>query len=200
MRELIENIIDRNYEGASEVLEESFQAILEKKMYEMKKSYAAKMGEQNTHAERMKRLRLGVLEEDDEDTVSENRLMDLIKKLKPPPKTNMRDMKNVEGKSLGGKKLKIEPKKLEEDSEELEEQRVNIVKARVRGGQIERRVKTSNVPGMTIRGGQLTRMSAAERRRRKLGAMKAARKNKAKKAQMLRKRQMSLMKRKRLGL
>lgn len=200
MRELIENITNRNYETANIVLEESFKTILEKKMYEMKKSYAAKMSEQNTHDERQKRLRLGVLEEDDVDDVSENRLLDLVKRLKPAsdskPKLTMR---NIEGKPLS-KKLKIEPKKLEEDSEELEEQRVNLVKARVRGGQIERRVKTSNVAGMTIRGGQLTRMSAAERRRRKLGAMKAARKNKAKKAQMLRKRQMSLMKRKRLGL
>jgi hypothetical protein len=195
MRELVENITNGNYETANEVLEENFKTILEKKMYEMKKSYAAKMSEQNTHGVRMKRLRVGVLEEDE----IEEGMLDKLKSVFKPEDKPERDMKNIEGKSIRTKKLKIAPKKLEE-AEELDEQRVNLVKARVRGGQIERRVKTSNVPGMTIRGGQLTRMSAAERRRRKLGAVKAARKTKAKKAQMLRKRMMSLMKRKRLGL
>jgi hypothetical protein len=84
--------------------------------------------------------------------------------------------------------------------EELHEARIAIVKARIRGGKIQRRKKVSNVPGFTMRGGQLTRMSASERRRRKLGAKKAARKAKTKKTQMLRKRRMSLMKRKRLGI
>jgi len=83
---------------------------------------------------------------------------------------------------------------------QMDEARINIVKARVRGGKIQRRVKTSNVAGMTMRGGQLTRMSAAERRRRKLGAKRAARKTKMKRTQMLRKRKMSLMKRQRLGI
>jgi hypothetical protein len=90
---------------------------------------------------------------------------------------------------------------MEGDKEEtLEESRVNIVNLRVRGGKIQRRQKVSGVPGMTFRGGKLERMSAAERRRRKLGAMKAARKSKAKKSQTLRKRKISLMKRQRLGL
>jgi hypothetical protein len=90
---------------------------------------------------------------------------------------------------------------MEGDKEEtLEESRVNIVNLRVRGGKIQRRQKVSGVPGMTFRGGKLERMSAAERRRRKLGAMKAARKSKAKKSQTLRKRKISLMKRARLGL
>jgi hypothetical protein len=84
--------------------------------------------------------------------------------------------------------------------EQIDEQRINIVRARIRGGVIQRRKKVSNVPGMTMRGGSLTRMSAAERRRRKLGAKRAARKTKMKKTQMLRKRKMSLMKRSRLGL
>lgn len=78
--------------------------------------------------------------------------------------------------------------------------RVLIVKARIRGGKIQRRKKVSNVAGMTMRDGKLKRMSASERRRRKLGAMKAARKSRAKKNQMLRKRKLSLMKRKRLGI
>jgi hypothetical protein len=89
---------------------------------------------------------------------------------------------------------------LEEDEEDLSEARINIVKARIRGGKIQRRKKVSNVPGMTLRGGKLTRMSPTERRKRKLGARKAARKSRGKKSQMLRKRKLSLMKRSRLGV
>ena len=88
-----------------------------------------------------------------------------------------------------------------DDKEEgISEARINIVKARIRGGKIQRRKKVSNVAGMTMRGGKLTRMSPSERRRRKLGAKRAARKARAKRPQMLRKRKLSLMKRQRLGL
>ena len=78
----------------------------------------------------------------------------------------------------------------------LDENRINIVKVRIRNGKVQRRKKVSNVPGMTFRGGKLKRMSAAERRHRKL----AARKDRGKKTQILRRRKMSLMKRKRLGV
>lgn len=89
----------------------------------------------------------------------------------------------------------------ENDKEDLHEApRVMLVKARIRGGKVQRRKKVSNVPGMTMRGGALQRMSASERRRRKLGAIRAARKSKSKKTQMLRKRKLSLMKRQRLGI
>jgi acetyl-CoA acetyltransferase len=76
--------------------------------------------------------------------------------------------------------------------------RVKLVKIRIRGGKVERRKKVSNVEGMKISDGKLKRMSAAERRRRKLGAKKSARKRKIKMAQILRKRKRSLQKRERL--
>ena len=53
---------------------------------------------------------------------------------------------------------------------------------------------------MTIRGGQLKRMSAAERRRRKMGARKGKIKRMAKMSRALMKRKRSLQKRKSLGL
>lgn len=93
-----------------------------------------------------------------------------------------------------------EPKATQGTEQEVSEARVAIIKARIRGGKVQRRKKVSQVPGFTMRGGQLTRMSATERRRRKLGAKKAARKTKQKKTQILRKRKLSLMKRSRLGL
>lgn len=201
MTELIKHIANKDYESANKTLEENFKIILEGKLHEMKKMCAAAM-EQNTHAERQKRLRMDVLEEDD----IEEGLLDIArKKLKlksPTARANASErpvMRNIAGKPMG-KKLKIAPKSLEEDVEQLDEApRVGIVKLRIRGGKVERRKKVSNVPGMTLRGGKLSRMSPAERRRRKLGAIKAARKSKSKKFQTLRKRKMSLQKKARLG-
>lgn len=84
--------------------------------------------------------------------------------------------------------------------ETLDEARIKIIKARIRGGKIQRRKKVSNVAGMTLRGGKLQRMSPAERRRRKMGARRAKIKRKSKMNRALMKRQRSLRKRKALGL
>lgn len=203
MNNLIEHINNKDFESANVVLHEQFKNILEAKLSEMKKMCAATM-EQNTHDERQKRLKMDVIEEDD---IEEGNLLKfgkkILTKLKSPAAranaSRRSTMTSISNKPIG-QKLKIAPKRLEEDSEELDEQRVSIIKARIRGGKIQRRQRVSNVPGMTLRGGTLTRMSPAERRRRKLGAIKAAKKSKLKKAQTLRKRKMSLMKRQRLGI
>lgn len=200
MTDLIKHIIDKDFDTANKVLEENFKTILEVKLHEMKKMCAATM-EQNTHAERMKRLRMDVIEEDGID----ESLLDIAKKklkLKSPvARANASErpvMRNISGKPM--QKLNIAPKNLKEETEQLDEApRVGIVKLRIRGGKVQRRQKVSNVPGMTLRSGKLTRMSPAERRRRKLGAVKAARKTKAKKSQIMRKRKISLQKRSRLG-
>jgi hypothetical protein len=114
---------------------------------------------------------------------------------------NIMERKLLEVKKRVAASMCSEDEELDEDlDEELDEARINIVKARIRGGKIQRRKRVSNVPGMTLRGGKLTRMSPTERRKRKLGARKAARKSRGKKSQMLRKRKLSLMKRSRLGV
>lgn len=88
-----------------------------------------------------------------------------------------------------------------EYDESLDEaQRVKIVKARIRGGKIQRRKRVSNVKGFTLRGGKLTRMSAAERRRRKMGQRRGKIKRRAKMNRILMKRQRSLRKRASIGL
>lgn len=92
----------------------------------------------------------------------------------------------------------IKEEDLEED--QLDEARFKIVKARIRGGKIQRRRKVSNVPGMTFRGGKLTRMSPTERRRRKMGARRGKIKRKAKMSRALMKRKRSMMKRRSMGL
>jgi len=84
--------------------------------------------------------------------------------------------------------------------DELNEARIKVIKARIRNGKIQRRKKVSNVPGMKLIGGQLKRMTASERRARKLGAKKAARTGRGKRSQALRRRKMTLAKKSRLGI
>lgn len=78
--------------------------------------------------------------------------------------------------------------------------RKKIIRARVRGGKVQRRKVLSAVKGYTIRGGKLVRMPAAERLKRKLAARRAKIKRKAKAARALMKRKRSLRKRASLGL
>jgi len=89
---------------------------------------------------------------------------------------------------------------LEEEDNLDEAGPTRIVRARIRGGKLQRRKKVATRPGYTIRGGKLVRMSPAERRKRKLGARKGKMKRKAKSAISNRKRAISLKKRQRLGL
>lgn len=131
------------------------------------------------------------LEEDD----SLKRINDIAQELKNMSKEKPTKLPHVD--DLPDNLQQFSTKNIKEEL--MNEARVGVVKLRVRGGKVERRKKVSNVPGMTLRGGKLTRMSPAERRRRKLGAVKAARKTKAKKAQIMRKRKISLQKRARLG-
>lgn len=78
--------------------------------------------------------------------------------------------------------------------------RTKLVRMRVRAGKVQRRKKLSSVPGYTIRGGRLVRMTSQERRHRKMGARRARIKLRSKKSQILRKRKISLRKRKAMGI
>lgn len=85
--------------------------------------------------------------------------------------------------------------------ETLEEApRIKIIKARVRGGKVQRRKKVSGVKGMTLRGNKLVRMKPSEVRARKIGARRAKLKRRAKLARALMKRKISMRKRKAMGL
>jgi hypothetical protein len=53
--------------------------------------------------------------------------------------------------------------------------RKKLVRARVRGGKIQRRKVLSAVPGYTIRGGRLVRIPPQERLKRKLSLIKRKR-------------------------
>jgi len=78
--------------------------------------------------------------------------------------------------------------------------RKKIIRARIRGGKVQRRKILSAVKGYTIRGGKLVRITPRERLKRKLGARRAKIKRKAKMARALIKRKRSLRRRASLGL
>jgi hypothetical protein len=78
--------------------------------------------------------------------------------------------------------------------------RTKLIRVRFRAGKVQRRVKKSAVPGFTIRGGRLVRMTPQERRRRKMAARRSKFKRRSKLRQALRKRTMTLRKRKAMGL
>ena len=74
--------------------------------------------------------------------------------------------------------------------------RVKRVNARIRNGKLQRKKTLSTAKGYTMRGGHLTRMSAQERLHRKMAQRRSKYKRKIKMVQSLRKRRLSLIRRK----
>lgn len=127
----------------------------------------------------------------------------MARKLEEAKKMTAAKMAEQQGHVMNRRAAKLRVMDIAEEEieeETLDEARVKIVKARIRGGKIQRRKRVSNVPGMTIRGGKLTRMSPAERRRRKMGQRRGKIKRKVKMNRAMMKRQRSIRKRKALGL
>lgn len=171
MKNLVTSVFEKKYTELEEEIYSAIPLIMEKKILEMKKATAAKMSEQ-----------MGL--------VGPTR----VEKLRSGVlEENDDDKEDKDEKEDDDKEDK-------DEKEELDEARIKLIKARVRGGKIQRRKRVSNVPGMTLRGGQLKRMSAAERRRRKMGARKGKIKRRSKMSRALMKRRRSLQKRKSLGL
>jgi hypothetical protein len=112
----------------------------------------------------------------------------------------------IANQKIGELKKKIAAEQYEKMGVELDEAniqkmgRTKLFRIRIRGGKVQRRKKVSSVPGYAFRGGKMVRMSASERRKRKLGARKAKFKRRSKMSQILRKRKMSLRKRKAMGV
>jgi hypothetical protein len=78
--------------------------------------------------------------------------------------------------------------------------RTKLIKVRIRKGKIQRRKKFSSVKGYTIRSGKLTRMMPAELRHRKVASKRSKFKRSSKLKLTLRKRKISLRKRRAMGL
>ena len=78
--------------------------------------------------------------------------------------------------------------------------RTKLIRVRIRKGKVQRRIKKSAVPGFTIRGGKLKRITPQEHRHRMMAVKRSKFKRRAKLKQSMRKRQRSIMKRKAMGL
>lgn len=252
MRNLVEHILNREYDTANQIFESEIETVTRIKLNEAKKMVAARMAEQvpafmGAAGGNAAKLRRGVLEEDDLDEMQigkSSTTTSMVKdmRLSQEPKwhetnKNLRGMKNPEPrlpnadpnkfrsntpnvpqKNLRGFQGLQDPKKkptlkdgnlkyypsqgmnLEESEEQLDEARIKILKARVRGGKVQRRRKVSNVEGHKIVDGKLKRMSPAERRRRKLGQKRGKLKRRSKMRQALMKRRRSLKRRAAIGL
>jgi hypothetical protein len=195
MKNLISHIYNKNYDQANQSLSESVMLIMEKKLFEIKKRVAAKMCEQ-----------MGILG----PTRAEKLRSDVLEAIDPEERTEVSVEKGTPKQKPGSTHYKTTPSnetivpknnlKEEETEEQLDEARVKIIKARIRGGKIQRRKKVSNVEGYKVQGGQLKRMSPTERRHRKLGQKRGKMKRRAKMTRTLMKRQKSLRKRKSLGI
>ena len=78
--------------------------------------------------------------------------------------------------------------------------RTKLIRVRIRKGKVQRRIKKSAVKGYTVRDGRIVRMTPMERRHRKMAARRAKFKRKSKMSQAMRKRAVSIRKRKALGV
>ena len=78
--------------------------------------------------------------------------------------------------------------------------RTKLIRVRIRKGKVQRRIKKSAVAGYTVRSGKLIRMTPLERRHRKMAARRAKFKRRSKLRQAMRKRAISIRRRKALGV
>ena len=191
MKHLIEAIKNKDFGIAGASITEALATILERKMCEVKKMVAVKNAPTVDDGAPMPTSSAKIAEQ---DCATPRQAFDGNPKARQ--EKLYRDVIEAQNTNMNSEK---ETNALAED-EELDEARIAIVKARVRGGVIQRRKKVSNVPGYTLRGGALKRMSPMERRRRRLGQRKGKIKRRAKLQRSLVKRKRSLRKRTSIGL
>lgn len=78
--------------------------------------------------------------------------------------------------------------------------RTVLIRRRIRKGKLQRNIRRSAVKGFTLRRGKITRIPVAKRIHMRIVQKRASRKRKAHMAQTLRKRKLSMRKRKALGI
>lgn len=82
----------------------------------------------------------------------------------------------------------------------MKQGRTLLIRRRIRKGKVQRNVRKSAIKGFTLRGGKIKRIPVAQRIRARITQRKAARKRRAHLQQSLRKRKLSLRKRKAMGI
>jgi hypothetical protein len=224
MTKLVEAVLNKNFDLANVMLEEKFASIMVKLIHEKKKMVAANICEDDIEES------IDPKEISNGPAPKGQRVNSADKGDKQPPNTTVVPKNNLKEEDLNEKRglwdnihakrrrikrgsgermrkpgsegapSEQDLKNSQMEESELYEARIKVIKARVRGGKVQRRVKKSNVAGMTLRGGKLTRMSPAERRRRKMGARKAKLKRKSQMGRILMKRKRSMNRRKAMGI
>lgn len=86
------------------------------------------------------------------------------------------------------------------ESDVMHRGRITLIRRRIRKGKLQRNVRRSSVKGYTVKQGKVLRIPAAQRLRMRMRARRASIKRRAKLHQILRKRKISLRKRKALGI
>ncbi len=82
----------------------------------------------------------------------------------------------------------------------MKQGRTLLIRRRIRKGKIQRNIRKSAVKGFTLRGGKITRIPVARRIKARITQRRAARKRRAHLQQTIRKRKLSLRKRKAMGI
>jgi hypothetical protein len=86
------------------------------------------------------------------------------------------------------------------EANRMRQGRTVLIRRRIRKGKVQRMVRKSAVKGFTLRHGKITRIPAAKRIHMRITQRRAARKRRAHMQQTLRKRKLSMRKRKSYGI
>lgn len=190
---LVEAIVHNYTAKANKLLEEKMVGILREKLIEAKKIVATKYGLQEY-------VELNELSSELVGKVNKEReIGGKPSKTKAAAKTLLRAVKKAYLKNRMPNEEQIDEDFISEVNV-VRSGRLKIIRARIRGGKVQRRKKVSAVKGYTLRSGRLVKMSPTERRKRKLGARKAKIKRRRTLNRALMKRRRSLNKRRALGL
>lgn len=87
-----------------------------------------------------------------------------------------------------------------DEANRMRQGRTVLIRRRIRKGKLQRNIRRSAVKGFTLRRGKITRIPVAKRIHMRIVQRRAARKRKAHLQQTLRKRKLSMRKRKALGI
>jgi hypothetical protein len=86
------------------------------------------------------------------------------------------------------------------EANRMRQGRTVLIRRRIRKGKLQRNIRRSAVKGFTLRHGKITRIPVAKRIHMRIVQKRASRKRKAHLQQTLRKRKLSMRKRKALGI
>jgi hypothetical protein len=86
------------------------------------------------------------------------------------------------------------------EANRMRQGRTVLIRRRIRKGKVQRMIRKSAVKGFTLRHGKITRIPAAKRIHARITQRRAARKRRAHMQQTLRKRRLSMRKRKSYGI